>query len=172
VHVLSFASRLVAAGLFVLALAAFSRPFVSLFAGERVGTANGLELALGSPELSGRYGDPALRGEIERRFDRAELPALLALAAAAAGLLAVFLPGRTGPGLGLLASLGALASLAVVLAVTSSPDVAVATDRRYAFWYAGIALAGAGLFAGLALVSRAAEPGGRLPPRSRPRRRG
>ena len=170
---LSVAPRILAAAVLLLVLAAFTRPFVALYADERVGTATGLELVRGEPSVAGRYSHPELRGSVERRLRDAEAPALLALAAAVAALVLVLLPHRSGPALALVAALVGLAGLAWILVVTASPNVSVATDRRYALWLAGIGLVTAGVLCGLALAfSGGAGRAGRRLPGSRPPGRG
>jgi hypothetical protein len=134
-------ARVLASAAFAAGAFAFTLPMSALYAGERVGTATGLELVRGEPVLTGAR----LRGE-----ERGEVPAAVALAAAGAGLvLALFAPAGA-----LAVGLVGLGGLAGVFAVTASPFVAVATDRRYGFWAATLAVGAAVIGSLLAVLAR------------------
>ena len=135
--------RLVSAAFFAGAVATFALPMSMVSADTRIGTATGIQLALGAPEYTGTYVEPANLGEVEKRLRRARVPALFALLAAAAGVVLALL----APWGAVAAALAGLAGLAGVFIVTASPFVAVATDRRYGFWVVGVALFGAGAWA-------------------------
>jgi hypothetical protein len=143
-------ARALASAAFAAAAFAFTLPMSALYAGERVGTATGLELVRGEPVLTGARLRGEERGEVASRFRQARIPAAVALAAAGAGLvLALFAPAGA-----LAVGLVGLGGLAGVFAVTASPFVAVATDRRYGFWAATLAVGAAVIGSLLAVLAR------------------
>jgi hypothetical protein len=143
-------ARVLASAAFAAAAFSFTLPMSALYAGERVGTATGLELVRGKPVVVGAEPRDDARGEVGRRLRQARIPAAVALAAAGAGIaLAWFAPAGA-----LAVGLVALGGLAGVFAVTASPFVAVATDRRYGFWAAALALGAAVVLSLVAVLAR------------------
>jgi len=154
--------RALASALYGVALLAFTRPFMAVFADERAGEGTGVELALGESQYTGRYVHAAFAGQVESLLDGARTPALIALGAVVAGFVLSWLPWRIGPGIGTLAGLTALAGLLGVFQATTSLFIPAATDRRYGFWFACLAVFAA--FAWSAVVCIKARWWGRPPP--------
>ena len=129
--------RLFVSAAFVVAGLAFTLPFMAIYSDRRAGEGTGVELALGEPAYSGAYVHEAYEGQVEGPLRDARLPALVALVAA----VLVWLPWRLGPAAGTTAGLVALLGLAGLFQATTTLFGLAATDRRYGFWLAGIALA-------------------------------
>ena len=160
--------RAVAVVLFAIAAVTFTLPFMAIYADARAGAATGAELASGDPEYSGRYVHEAFRGQVEKLLEDAHMPALAALAASVAGAFLSWLPWRIGPGIGTVAGAVGLLSLFAVFQATASVFVPAATDRRFGFWLACIALASAAAWSTVVCVK--ARWWLRPPPRAEERR--
>ena len=133
--------RLVASAAFAVALVTFTLPFTAIFSDGRAGQGTGIELALGQPAYSGAYVHDAFEGQVEAPLRDARLPALVALVATAVAALLVWLPWRIGPAAGTAAGVVGLIALVGILQAATTLFGLAATDRRYGFWLAGIALA-------------------------------
>ncbi len=153
--------RLALAGLIGLGLLSFLLPYVSVSASGREGSATGIQLVAGRPELRGEYLHEAFQGEVEELIGNGPLPARIAFAAAvlAVGALAARERRRyVWSGLALAFSLLGLVWLRRGTSAAFTPPE---SELRYGFWVTVSLLLVAGAYAWVAYrrEKRRAEEG-------------
>lgn len=161
-----YVARGVASALFAVAALCFLLPFVRAVSDVREGRATGIQFVTGGGDLSGHYVHDAYEGETEAFLDRGQVPSIIAFAATLLGVVAAWIPWRSGAAAAFsLAAIALLALGGVYLAAGNAYEPAV-QDWRYGFWL--IALVEASTVAWTYLLARA-TPWWWAPPETPPR---
>jgi hypothetical protein len=126
--------KLLMSAVFLGAALCFLLPFLVLSIDERVGRGNGVELATGNADVSGRYVHASYEGQIEEGMDLAELPSALAFFALLAGAVGAWLPRRRGFWLGLAAAVASLLGLFWLRQALSGPSLFAEVDLQSGYW--------------------------------------
>ena len=136
---------------FLGAATCFLLPFLVLSIDERVGRGNGVELATGNADVSGRYVHASYEGQIEEGLDLAELPTAVAFFALLVGAIGAWLPGRKGFWLGLAAALGGLLGMFWLRQALSGPNLFAEVDLQSGYWLGMVVVVVAAALAGFIL---------------------
>jgi hypothetical protein len=144
-------NKLLLSAVFLAAATGFILPFLVISIDERLGNGNGIELATGNPDLSGRYVHASYEGQVEEGMNLAEYPSALAFFALLLGAVGAWLPRRNGFWLGLAAALAALLGLFWLRQAVSSPNLLAEVEIRYGYWLSGVGVLAAMVVAGLLL---------------------
>jgi hypothetical protein len=126
--------KLFMSAVFLGAATCFLLPFLVLSIDERVGRGNGIELATGNAEVSGRYVHASYEGQIEEGMDLAKLPSAVAFFALLVGVVGAWLPSRQGFWLGLAAALAGLLGLFWLRQALSGPSLLAEVELQSGYW--------------------------------------
>jgi hypothetical protein len=143
--------KLLLSATFLAAATCFVFPFLVIAIDERLGRGNGVELAAGDADVSGRYVHDSYVGQVEEGMDLAQLPAGVAFVAMLVGAVGTWLPGRKGFWLGLGAGFVGLVGLLWLRQAVSGPQLLAEVELQYGYWLGTVGVLGVAALAGFLL---------------------
>jgi hypothetical protein len=143
--------KLLLSATFLAAATCFVFPFLAIAIDERLGRGNGVELAAGNADVSGRYVHDAYVGQVEEGIDLAQLPAAVAFVAMLVGALGTWLPKRKGFWLGLGAGAVGLLGLVWLRQALSGPQLLAEVELQYGYWLSTVGVLGVAALAAFIL---------------------